>query len=124
MAKAHPDGGANHCIIRIDRTAVPGVQPGIALYDAKGKRLKTIHINKKGKAAAIINVGVTEGTYFIQTNSFWANKTDKYTLTDQMVGPWEEGQEFEPNDRREDANALRLGEPIEGLIQSHSESDW
>ena len=111
-------------IIRIDLSGVPEVGTYIEVYDENGEFLKRADTGYEGDPEGIINFGVTAGVYFITAYGSEENATDKYKLSTQQIGPWEEGQEFEPNDDRDHVNELRLGESIEGLFQNPSDYDW
>jgi hypothetical protein len=52
------------------------------------------------------------------------NQNDSYTLKTQLIGPWQEGQEFELNDRKEQANELKLEQIITGYIFPENDNDW
>ena len=84
-------------IIRIDLSAVPGVDSSMVIYDEKGSYLKRYNVGGKGETEAIINLGVTEGIiYYIEVIAHSGmNQNDSYTLKTQWIGPWQEGQEFE-----------------------------
>jgi len=112
-------------IIRIDISAVSEVDSEIQIYDEKGHRLKTYNVDGKGEAEAIINLGVTEGIYYIKVEAGRGmNQNDSYTLKTQLIGPWQEGQEFELNDKKDQANELKLGEDIKGFFQEKYDQDW
>jgi len=111
-------------IIRIDLSAVPEVNVRISVYDEKGNQLKSSDFTRKGEPEEIVNLGVTEGIYYIHANGDEANDKDKYTLSTKLIAAWEEGQEFEPNDRYQQANEIRLGESITGLFQVKNDPDW
>jgi len=111
-------------IIRIDLSAVPEVNVRLTFYNEKGSELKSANFTQKGEPEEIVNLGVTEGIYYINANGIEANDKDKYTLSTKLIAPWEEGQEFEPNDRREQANDIRLDESITGLFQVKNDPDW
>ena len=111
-------------IIRIDLSGVPEVGTYIEVYDENGEYLKRADMGYEGEPEEMVNFGVTEGVYYITAYGSEKNETDKYRLSTQLIGPWEEGQEFEPNDDRDHANDLSLGGSIEGLFQNPSDSDW
>ena len=111
-------------IIRIDLSGVPEVGTYLEIYDEKGEYLKRADTAYEGEPEEIVNFGVTEGVYYINVYGSEKNETDKYRLSTQLIGPWQEGQEFEPNDDRDHTNELHLGESSEGLFQNPSDSDW
>jgi len=117
-------GESGKNIIRIDLSGVPGVEAYFEIYDEKGEYLKRADTAYGGEPEEMVNFGVTEGIYYIMVYGSEKNETDKYKLSTQLIGPWQEGQEFEPNDDRDYANELRLGESIEGLFQNPSDYDW
>ena len=117
-------GESGKNIIRIDLTGVPGVETYFEIYDDEGEYLKRADTAYGGEPEEMINFGVTEGIYYIMVYGSEKNKEDKYKLSTQLTGSWQEGQEFEPNDDRDYANELRLGESIEGLFQNTSDYDW
>jgi len=111
-------------IIRIELSGVPDVNGRLEVADERGSQLKSSNFASKGEPESIINLGVTEGIYYITAFGYEANENIKYTLSTRLIGPWEEGQEFEPNDKREQANEIRLGESIQGLFNAKNDSDW
>ncbi len=111
-------------IIRIEISGVPDVNIRLDVADETGAQLKSSNFTRKGGPESIINLGVTEGIYYITALGYEANVNDKYTLGIQMIGPWEEGQEFEPNDSYKQANEIRLGETVQGLFQPEDDPDW
>jgi FKBP-type peptidyl-prolyl cis-trans isomerase len=111
-------------IIRIDLSGVPEVNVRLEVADERGTQLKSSNFTGKGEPESIINIGVTEGIYFITAYGYEANQNDKYTLKPQLIGTWQEGQEFEPNDSNRQANEIRLGETVQGLFQAKNDTDW
>ncbi len=111
-------------IIRIELSGVPDVDVRLEVADENGAQVKSSNFNRKGEPESIINLGVLEGTYYINAFGYEANQNEKYTLSTRLIGPWEEGQEFEPNDDMYKANEIRLGETIQGLFQAKNEPDW
>jgi hypothetical protein len=113
-------------ILRIDLSAIPKVDSDIRIYDEKGKNLKEYNAGKEGEAEAVINLGVSEGTiyYILVRARSGINQNDSYTLKTQMTGPWQEGQEFELNDTKDQANELKLDQIITGYIFPGNDDDW
>ncbi|MGB3863265.1 MAG: hypothetical protein WA915_14390, partial [Candidatus Aminicenantaceae bacterium] len=111
-------------IIQIELSGVPDVDVRLEIADEAGSQLKSSNSTKKGEPESIINLGVTEGIYYINVFGSDANEKNPYTLSTQFIGPWEEGQEFEPNDSNKKANEIRLGERVQGLFQAENDTDW
>jgi hypothetical protein len=111
-------------IIRIELSGVPEVDVRLEVADESGTQMKSANFTRKGEPESLINLGVTEGIYFITAYGYEANQNDKYALSTRLICPWEEGQEFEPNDDMYKANEIHLGETVRGLFQAKNESDW
>jgi len=111
-------------IIRIDLTGVAGVNSYLEIYNEKEERLKESDTGDDGEAEAIINFGVTEGIYYIKVSGFQRNEKDKYTLSTKLLSPWQEGEEFEPNDDLEQANEIKLGKTTKGFSYPDTDKDW
>ncbi|MDH5743940.1 MAG: VWA domain-containing protein [Candidatus Aminicenantes bacterium] len=111
-------------IIRVDLSGVPDVDVRLDVADETGAQLKSSNFNRKGEPESIINLGVAEGIYYLTCFGYEANKEDKYSLSTRLIGPWKEGQEFEPNDSDRQANEIRLGETVQGLFQAKNDPDW
>jgi FKBP-type peptidyl-prolyl cis-trans isomerase len=111
-------------IIRIDLSGVPEVDVRLEVADETGAQLKSSNSRRKGDPESIINLGITEGVYYITAFGNEANVNDKYALSTRLIGPWEVGKEFEPNDSHRQANEIRLGERVQGLFQAENDTDW
>jgi len=111
-------------IIRIDLTGVAGVNSYLEIYNDKEEKLKESDIGDDGEGEAIINFGVTEGIYYIEVGGRQKNEKDKYLLSTKLLGPWQEDQEFEPNDELEQANKIKLGKVVKGFAYPDTDKDW
>jgi len=111
-------------IIRVDLSGVPNVNAALDIYSETGTWLKHADLTREGQPEAIINFGVEEGIYYIVARGYQMNETDKYTLNTKLIGPRQEGQEFEPNDKQEMANEIHLGERMEGFYHPVNDHDW
>jgi hypothetical protein len=77
-----PAAGKN--LLRVDLTGVPEVNLRLALYDAAGSRVQEVTATEGGGPESLINVGVTQGTYYVCVTADWgSNTTDPYRLTAQ-----------------------------------------
>jgi len=111
-------------LVQIDLSAVPGVDSEIYLYNEKGSRVWSVDDTEKDGPESIFNLALAQGVYFIDAFAREANSKDPYTLSAKILGPWKEGMEAEPNDRREDATELRLGQSVEGYYHSGGDEDY
>jgi hypothetical protein len=112
-------------LVRIDLSGVSGVDSTLALYDADGELLKSIDVARKGGAEALVDIGVSQGTYYLVAKSRWGwHPSDSYRLQARRTGSWSEDQELEPNDTLEQSNTISVGKPITGTFQGTRDNDW
>jgi hypothetical protein len=110
-------------LIRINITAVPNVKSIISVHDAAGKEIR--RMDQYETPPAIPNLGVTKGTYYIRVMPYTTfNAKDKYALSVQLVGPWKEGHEYEPNDYPKTANEIKLEQVVSGNAYPDRDNDW
>jgi hypothetical protein len=110
--------------LRVDLSPVPEVDTGLYFLDANGRRLLEVNDAGKNEAESIVFFPVEQGTYFVHVYARGKATQEKYSLSLKLEGPWREGQESEPNDRREQANDLPLGQSVEGYFQHRNDSDY
>ncbi len=111
-------------VIRVDLTGVKEVHSRLEIYDLKGKKLLTSNSGREGEPEAIINLGVHKGEYYILVGAWGINEKDEYTLSTSLIGPWQGGTEFEPNNTKESANELELDHSITGYVYPNRDDDW
>jgi hypothetical protein len=110
--------------LQVDLSAVPGVNMRLYLYDAKGQELVSVDDTSENGAESISRFPVEPGFYYIRLYCTGKAAKERYTLSTKITGPWREGQESEPNDSRESANELKIGESIEGYFEHTRDEDW
>jgi len=111
-------------LVRIDLSSIPEVDSFLSIFDASGKKLMTANSGGAGEPEAIINLCVSEGTYFIQLGSSYENLLIPYALRTALIGSWQEGMEIEPNDRHQTANDLTVGQTVRGYLHPSYDEDW
>jgi len=111
-------------LVRIDLSAVPGVNAELNLHDEGGNRIWTVNDTKESGPESIFNLALEQGTYFVSVYGRETNKNDPYTLSTKILGPWKEGLEAEPNNRKEDATEIRLGQSWEGYYLTDGDDDY
>ncbi len=111
-------------IIRMDLSGISGVNLILELLDSEGRRLTRYDTGKEGEPESVINFGVTEGFYYVLVDSREFNDTENYTLSTALIGPWQEGTEFESNDTSERANPLKPEQQIQGYFYPDYDKDW
>ncbi len=110
--------------LRVDLSAVPEVDGRLYLLDANGRTLLDVNEARKNEVETIAFFPVEPGTYYVHVYSAGKATAEKYSLSLKLDGTWQEGQELEPNDRREQANDLPLGQSVEGHFQYHGDYDY
>ena len=115
---------AGRSLVRIDLSAVPGVNTELDLHDEAGKRIWSVNESKENGPESIFNLALETGVYTIRLYGRESNKNDPYTLTTKILGPWKEGVEAEPNNQAEKATEIRLGQSREGYFLSNGDDDY
>jgi len=110
-------------LVQIDLSAVPEVNGQIYLYDEK-RTIWSVNETEKNGPESIFNLALAQGVYYINAWTYETNARDPYTLSAKTLGPWKEGMEAEPNDRKEEATELRLGQSVEGYYLHNGDEDY
>ena len=111
-------------LVQIDLSAVPEVRSEIYLYNDKGRNIWSANETDKSGPESIFNLALTQGVYYINAWAYEVNTKDPYTLSTKILGPWQEGMEAEPNDRKEEATELRLGQSVQGYYLRNGDEDY
>ncbi|MGB7295496.1 MAG: hypothetical protein WBC70_07890 [Candidatus Aminicenantales bacterium] len=111
-------------LVQIDLSAVPEVNGQVYLYNDKGGTIWSVNETDKNGPESIFNLALAQGIYYINAWAREANTKDPYTLSAKILGPWQEGTEAEPNNRKEDATELRLGQSREGYFLNDGDEDY
>ncbi len=111
-------------LVRIDLSAVPGVNAELNLHDGEGNRIWRADDAKENGPESIFNLALDQGIYYVRVFGRDANKNDPYTLSTQVLGPWQENQEAEPNNDANHASELRLDSPLTGNINAEDDRDY
>jgi hypothetical protein len=110
--------------LQVDISAVPGIDTYLYFYDANGKDLTDVNDADENGAESIFRFPVEPGIYYVRVYGRGKATNEKYTLSTRLTGPWQEGQETEPNDSREAGNELKLGQSVEGYFERKGDEDW
>jgi hypothetical protein len=116
--------GPGRSLVQIDLSGVPGVDGEIYLYNENGSTIWSVKENDKGEPESIFNLALAPGVYYVDPWAREINRNDPYTLTPKILGPWREGTEAEPNNRKDDATDLRLGQSVEGYFLNNGDEDY
>jgi hypothetical protein len=110
--------------LQVDLSAIPDVDFYLYLLDSRGQGLIQVNDTPKSEPESITHFPVEPGIYYVRVYASGKATKEKYTITTRITGPWQEGWESEPNDRREIANDLKWGESISGYFHRQGEDDW
>jgi len=114
--------GKNYVLIEL--SGVPEIDAELRLCDEKGNSLWDVDEGDKGDPETIAHFSVGPGVYYVRVYGGGKAAKEKFSLTAKITGPWQEGQESEPNDRRESANDLKLGQSVEGYFETGGDYDY
>lgn len=110
--------------LQVDLSGVPSVRSTIRILGPDQKLLWETYNPSHDDPASISYFTVSEGVYYLMVNGSTKNAAVPYVLSTRILGPWQEGQEAEPNDQREWANPLKLDRPILGRVNNPNDKDW
>jgi hypothetical protein len=116
--------GPERRIIRIDLTGVPDVDALLEVFDPAGRKLTGSDVGGEGEVEAVINLGVTQGDYYIRVSSRQMSPLIEYNLRTLSIGPWQSGMEFEPNDLAPAAGDMAPGRIMRGYAYPSDDTDW
>jgi len=112
-------------IIRLTLSGVSGFDSQLSWCDSSGDVILRSNFADEGQGEILTNVGVTSSIYFIKIEGWGESSSQSsYTLEIKLLGPWDNSQEFEPNNDLEKANSIKLGQTIKGYTQPDDDEDW
>lgn len=113
-------------ILRASVTGLDGMDLTLDFRDALGNPVSTADNMGKGQPEVLTGLGVTQGEYYLTVAEKTGRKADSretYTLTKTLV-PFQAGLEYELNDSTASAQALRVGESVDGTIAPKGDADF
>ena len=113
-------------ILRADLSAVPGMDLVLRVADELGKPL--VRVDNAGMEApeSLTGLGLSNATYYLIVSEKTGKLSDTrhaYTLTKSLT-PWQPGLEWEPNDTPETAQAVKVGESVDGYLAPKGDVDF
>ncbi len=111
-------------LIRINLSAVPGVDSEIDLYNEKGNRIWSTDEAEKDEPESIFNLALETGIYYLEIFAREINIKNSYLLSTEVLGSWQESLEAEPNNSRDTATEIRLGQTMKGYYQVKGDEDY
>jgi hypothetical protein len=90
----------------------------LELYDRDRNRLLRVHAG--GEDKGVIPAAACVEACFVKVSGTTAARYQLIVLGDDPLP----GRELEPNDRAVDANALQVGQPMQGTFLSGEDEDW
>jgi hypothetical protein len=113
-------------LLRAELSGVPAMDLTLTLKDALGNDLLPIDNGGKEQPEVLTGYGVTKGDYYLVVAEKTGKKSDgrdPYTLTKKLI-PWQAGLEWEPNNSTGTAQALKVGESVDGYFAPKGDVDW
>ncbi len=113
-------------ILRADLSSVPGMQLVLTVTDDLGQPLLVVDNGLKETPQVLTGIGLSNATYYLvvsEKTGRAANGRDAYALTKTLV-PWQPGLEWEPNDSTATAQAVKIGESVDGYLAPAGDVDY
>ena len=113
-------------LLRATVSGVEGLDLVLKFCDALGNVLVTADNMGKGQPEVVTGIGVSKGDYYLVVSEKTGRKADgrhPYTLTKTLV-PWQEGLEYELNDTTAAAQAIKIGDSVDGYLAPKGDVDY
>jgi hypothetical protein len=113
-------------LLRAELSGVPAMDLTLTLKDALGNDLLLVDNAGKEQPEVLTGYGVTKGDYYLVVAEKTGKKSDgrdPYTLSKRLI-PWQAGLEWEPNDSTGTAQALKVGDSVDGYFAPKGDVDW
>ena len=113
-------------LLRAELSGVPAMDLSLTLKDALGNDLLVVDNAGKEQPEVLTGYGVTKGEYYLVVAEKSGKKADSrnsYTLSKKLI-PWQAGLEWEPNESTGTAQALKVGESVDGYFAPAGDADW
>ena len=113
-------------ILRADLSAVPGLDLILTVTDDVGQPLLVVDNGIKETPEVLTGLGLSNATYYLvvtEKSGKAADPRSAYTLTKTLT-PWQPGLEWEPNDSTATAQALKVGESVDGYLAPKGDVDF
>lgn len=113
-------------ILRADLSALPGMDLQLALTDELGKPLTAVDNMDKEQPEVLTGVVVGQGDYYLVVSEKTEKAADArhdYTLA-KSLSPLLPGLEFELNDSSKTAQAVKVGDSLDGYVAPKGDVDW
>ncbi len=113
-------------VLRADLSGVPGMDLQLSVADELGRTLLTVDNMGKEQPEVLTGLGVRKGEYFLVVSEKSGKAADArhpYTLA-KSLAPFAPGLEFELNDSTPTAQALKVGESLDGYLAPKGDLDY
>ena len=113
-------------ILRADLSALPGLDLILTVTDELGHPFLVMDNGMKETPEVLTGIGMTNATYYLVVTEKTGKASDvrnTYTLTKTLVS-WQPGLEWEPNDSTATAQALKVGESVDGYLAPKGDADF
>jgi hypothetical protein len=113
-------------ILRADLTPVPGMDLVMTVADDLGNAILTVDNAGRDQPEIMTGLGVRQGEYHLVVSEKSGKASDSrrtYALNRSLY-PFQPGLEFELNDSTAAAQALKVGESVDGYASPKGDVDW
>lgn len=110
-------------LINVHLTAVPGIDSRMEIRDADNQILCKYDVHKSAEPETALRFGIESGVYYIIVSARDFNENDRYTLSIESIGHWQEGTEFESNDSCQRPNLIQPDTTVKGYFYPDYDSD-
>lgn len=123
--KVAVDSGATQ-LLRAELSGLAGMDLTLSLRDGLGNELSFIDNMGKEQPEIMTGWGLTGGDYHLVVSEKSGKKADSrrsYQLGRKLI-PFQAGLEWEPNTSSGTAQALKIGESVDGYFAPKGDEDW
>ena len=112
-------------ILSAELSAVPGMDLQLAVMDEVGNPMLLIDNMGKEQPEVLTGIGARAVQYLVVSEKTGkkADARQGYTLTRRLT-PWQPGLEYELNDSSRTAQAVKVGEAVDGWFAPKGDVDW
>lgn len=112
-------------ILSAELSAVPGMDLRLQVMDEVGNPILLVDNMGKEQPEVLTGIGARPVQYLVvsEKSGKKADAKQSYTLTRKLT-PWQPGLEYELNDASGTAQAVKVGEPVDGYFAPKGDVDW
>ncbi len=118
--------GEERQLLTAELSGVAGMDTAMRLADDIGRTIVRVDNLGKEQPEVLTGLGVTRGVYYLVVSEKSGKRSDPrsgYRLA-KRISSYQEGLEFEINDSSAAAQALKVGESVDGYLAPKGDVDW